>query len=340
VLINVYATCRALPAPNFPLTVAAQRDRSDPALLPHLHGFMGFVMDGGKRPMTTTRYAVLRHLERVQHHLSLEVEDEHLEAFSAWALECNAITFLPDSSVRAPEGTVLVEAATGDADPTALVPYPPDALARKSRTDVALAQHGVQVPAGLPPVIAEVEVALRAPREVAERCLALLLCALRAESLASENAIPVAELRAKMPLAWAATTPVERAFLESEAPSRQEIVDHVWRYESLALLAWAVRVTAELPLPTAVCDVPGLARAMFELDAEAFVRDARLRDVGVLLDALDLHFRLHWATTDARLKKAPPPAGLEPGVVHERHHALNWLVRFEDAEWDEVATPT
>jgi hypothetical protein len=32
--------------------------------------------------------------------------------------------------------------------------------------------------------------------------------------------------------------------------------------------------------------------------------------------------------------------GLDPGVIQERHHALNWLVRFEDAEWDDVDTPT
>lgn len=339
-LINVYATRRALPAPTFPLKVVARRDRTDAALLSHLQGFMGFVMDRGKRPMTTTRYAVLRHLERVQHQLSVEVADEHRAAFSSWALECNAIAFFPDSSVRTPEGAVLVEARTGDGDPTARVPYPPDAVARKSRTDVALAQHGVQVPPGLPPVIAEVEVALRAPRAVAERCLALFLCVVRAQSLASDNPIPVAELRARMPMAWAATSPIERAFLASEAPTRQQIIDHVWRRESLALLAWALQAIVELPLPTAVCDAPALARVMFELDAEAFVGDARLRDVGMLLDALDLHFRFHWATTNARLKQTPSPAGLEPGVVRERLHALNWLVHFEDAAWDDVTTPT
>jgi hypothetical protein len=28
------------------------------------------------------------------------------------------------------------------------------------------------------------------------------------------------------------------------------------------------------------------------------------------------------------------------GVVAERHHALNWLVCFGDADWDDVDTPT
>jgi hypothetical protein len=73
---------------------------------------------------------------------------------------------------------------------------------------------------------------------------------------------------------------------------------------------------------------------------EAVASAARLRPTGELLDALDLSFRLHWATTDARVKNAAPPAGLEPGVVAERHHALNWLVRFQDAAWDDVETPT
>jgi hypothetical protein len=40
------------------------------------------------------------------------------------------------------------------------------------------------------------------------------------------------------------------------------------------------------------------------------------------------------------LKKTPVPANLNDGVLQERHHALNWLVRFEDREWDDVDTPT
>ena len=58
------------------------------------------------------------------------------------------------------------------------------------------------------------------------------------------------------------------------------------------------------------------------------------------LDALDLHYRAHWAVRQAQMEQADPPGGLIPGVVLERHYALNWLVRFEDAPWDEVDTPT
>jgi len=35
-----------------------------------------------------------------------------------------------------------------------------------------------------------------------------------------------------------------------------------------------------------------------------------------------------------------PPAGLGEDVIVERHHALNWLIRYEDEEWDRVGTDT
>lgn len=34
------------------------------------------------------------------------------------------------------------------------------------------------------------------------------------------------------------------------------------------------------------------------------------------------------------------PAGLEKGVVKERHYALNWLVGYMDQAWDDVTTDT
>ncbi len=64
------------------------------------------------------------------------------------------------------------------------------------------------------------------------------------------------------------------------------------------------------------------------------------RPAAEILDALDLHFRLHWAARQASVEQKSPPTDLEPGVVVERRHALNWLVCFQDADWDGVDTPT
>ncbi len=339
-LLNAYCTQRTLPPLDFPHVMRSRRDRREPRLAEHLDGFMGFVMDGGKRPMTVVRYHVLQHLERVQWQVALEVEDAHRAAFAAWARAANAIVFLPDATVRTPAGAVLVDPRTGDADAGADAPYPPDAVARKQRTLASLEGQGVPFLVGLPPVVGEGEVALRDVTAVTARCMALLACAVRAESLASGDALAPAEVAARLPGATFAMSPKERAFFEAEAPEPQAVTNHVWRYEALAALLWSIGALPELAPPTGLCDVPAIARLVLANQGATFAAAAALRPTSELLDALDLHLRLHWASTSARAQGASPPAGMEPGVVLERHYALNWLTCFQDAAWDDVDTPT
>jgi len=40
------------------------------------------------------------------------------------------------------------------------------------------------------------------------------------------------------------------------------------------------------------------------------------------------------------LKKLIPGKKAPSGIVLERHRPLNWLIRFEDADWDNVDMPT
>lgn len=302
---------------------------------------MGFVMDRGKRPMTATRFGVLRHLERVRHHISFDIEPAQLPALERWARAANAILLRPeDSTVRAPDGKVLVDPVTGDREPGAALPYPADAVARKAATDQLLEERRVHVPVDLPPCVSAIEIELREPRDVAARILALFMCAARAEGLAANEPLPVATMQQRMPLGFAALSPKETAFMRATEPARQQVIDHVWRYEAIVPLAWSLGIVEPLPFPAAICDVPALAKTLFGLDGDAFVGSARLRPVGEVLDALDLTFRLHWAVTDARAKQRAAPDGVEPGAVAERHHALNWLTRFADADWDTVPTPT
>jgi hypothetical protein len=339
VLINAYATHRDPPTLDFPHDLRGRRDLSDPELGPHLHGFMGFIMDGGERPMTATRYAVLRHIERVRHQFAFEIEPEHMRELARWAQAANAILFhTDDSTVRAPNRKVLVDPATGDPEPGAAVPYPVDAAARKATTDKQLADRSIQVPAHLPPYISEIEVELRDARDVASRVLALFVCAARAEGLAANEPLAVDMMRERVPLGFAAMSPKETAFMMDEQPAKQDVVNHVWRYEAIVPLAWSLGLV-DMPFPSAICDVPGLAKTMFALKGDDFVASARLRPVSEILDALDVTFRLHWAVTDARINWRAV-VGVEAGAVVERHHALNWLTRFEEAEWDDVTTPT
>jgi Domain of unknown function (DUF4272) len=339
VLINAYATHRSPPAPDFPHQLLGRRDCTGAELGPHLNGFMGYVMAGGERAMTATRYSVLRHLERVRHHLWFEVDEAHTDTLTRWAVSANALLFTRDGAVRDPYGRVLVQPDTGEPEPGAAVPHPADALARKAASERALAERGIRVPAHLPPTVSAVEVELRDPRDVALRALALFACAVRAEGLAHEAPLAVETIRARTPLAFTALSPQERAFIDECEPTQQEVANHLWRYEALAQLAWALNLSDALPFPHAICDVPTLAKVMLAHPGDELVAGARLRPVSELLDTLDLTFRLHWAVTEARVNHGPD-TGAHAGVVLERHVALNWLTRFEDAEWDEVDTPT
>ncbi len=338
-LINAYSTLREPPEMQFAHELNNRRDRSDPELAEHLNGFAGYVAQRGEE-MTQTLFHVIQHIRRVQHNISFNVEDDALNGMAGWGWEANAILFFADGTVRDPSGNVLVYPNGQPADDEAEVPYPEDARERKARSEKALAKRGVKVVASLPPVVGEGEVALRSPAEVAVRMLALFVVAVRAESLATKDEIPVAKLIAAWPLAFEGRSPKERVFLKAKAPAQQEIVNFAWRYEALALLQWALGLAEELPFPTAICDVPKAAKTAIESNKAAFIPSAKLRPAGEILDGLDLHYRLHWAVRQARLDKRDSPAGVEAGVVSERHHALNWLVRHGDAEWDDVDTPT
>lgn len=325
---------------NFPHTLNSRRDLSDPELAGHLTGFRGYVWGKSNGQMTKTVYHVMRHIERVRNQVSFNVEDHELDLITPWGWEANAIFYLPDGSVRDPAGLILVDPASREPHPAAKLPYPPDAYDRKAHTDAQLQRMNIYVPPSVPPVVGMPEARLRSPREVAQRTLSLFVAAVRAESIGIGKPMTAADLGKDWPIAFAALSPAEHEFLFADDPPQQSVINFAWRYEALALLQWALGVADELPFPTAICDVPKIARIAFECNSQDYVDKAVLRPTPLLLDALDLHYRLHWAVTQAQLDKRAAPASIDPGVVVERHHALNWLVRFEDADWDNVDTPT
>jgi hypothetical protein len=340
VLINAYSTLNILPELKFPHKLNARRDRRDPELQEHLNGFIGYVLSRGEQKMTHVKYHLKQHIERVKHHVSISTEQKDFDAFSNWAWQANAICFMEDSSVRDPSGRLLIDQTGTGPDAEAQVPYPPDARSRKARSDQKLQQLGIRTLDGLPPVIGETEVEIRPASEVARRALALFVAAVRAELLAANKEKPVAELRNKFPLAFEAFSPKEKAFFAAARPEQQQVINFAWGYEAVFLLQWALGSMPELSHPAHICDVPAVARAMVKVKEEEFIGKASLRPVAELLDALDLHFRINWAVTQSRLTGKELAPEIEAGVVAERHRALNWLVQFENSEWDEVKTPT
>jgi len=92
-----------------------------------------------------------------------------------------------------------------------------------------------------------------------------------------------------------------------------------------------------------------------KLADDGFIEAAQMRSKREILDAQDLIMRLHWAIRDAWLNHSLIRSDLDwaagqpdvtvtqtaaVGVIEQRHKALNWLIRFQNADWDNVDTPT
>lgn len=206
---------------------------------------------------------------------------------------------------------------------------------RKAWVENVLRAEGVPINLHLPMTESLSQVVLRTPREVADRLAALSLVAARGAGLSFEETRDFMAKHGLEPL----LTPDERAFLDTAQPSDQDRVQFSWRYEAAWALFWALQhVGGQLGLPRVTCDVDTLTETVIR------TRDlARhgLRSANDIMCEVDIIYRCHWAVRQAGIDGKPPPAGLHPGVAMERHHALNWLIGYNDrADWDDVTTDT
>jgi hypothetical protein len=207
---------------------------------------------------------------------------------------------------------------------------------RKRRSETILAAEGVPFIAHLPRTGSLNETRFRPTAEVAERALSLVFVSLMGDS-------GDYELVSRLVDEWSVRphlTPAERRFIESRAPTMHDRTQFSWRYEALWVLVWALGFTDEVGRPDHIVDVPTLVQIILDQGPDGFRANARLREGGEILDLLDLTYRYHWAVVDARLNGREAPAGLNGGVVMERHYALNWLTCYADQDWDDVSTDT
>ncbi len=337
ITVNAYCTIKKASDPDFEHELNLVRDRSDAELMEHLEGFSGYIATHGGE-MSARLYALHRHIQRVQVHYSFEIEEEQLILMAGWGLNSNAIFFLPDGTIRSPQGKVLLSQDAAEVDAEGSVPYPHDALQRKDTTEGFLSYRELEASPALPPVIGEGEVTFRSASEVARRALALFTVSLRAASMAAGQGVSVDILEERFPTSFQYLSPAEKAFMSE--PDEHSCIQLAWRYEALNLLFWALGTIKELPFPDEICEVKSIIRIMAELDPDKFIEEAELIDTSRLLDALDMHFRAHWIVRQAQKNDEADPAGLNSSVIIERHYALNWLVQFENADWDDVDIPT
>ena len=206
---------------------------------------------------------------------------------------------------------------------------------RKEWAESVLQAEGIPVNPYLPVIESEAEIILRTPQEVADRLRALVIVAFKGSENPDQALIEsiVAE-RALRPL----FTPEELAFIDDPDPGQRDRIQFSWRCEAAWVLLWALNhVEGQLGPPREMCDVPFLSETVHQV-ADLTARG--LRPANDILNEADLIYRCHWAVRQAGLDGDPPPAGLDPGVTMERHHALNWLIGYGDTDWDDVGTDT
>jgi hypothetical protein len=211
-----------------------------------------------------------------------------------------------------------------------------DALIRKTFNENLLSTKNIPVNKWLPVIESEEEVTIPSVDVIGRRAIALCLVAVKGEGLEHEKVLELLdkyEIRDYL-------TPKESAFLVNDQPTQNDRIQFHWRYECYWVLLWALGYIDDLGEPTVICDVQKAVGFLSGRSSQQFIAEARLRSTKEILDMADLIFRYHWAVRDASIKGKEIPGNLDPGVVMERHYALNWLIGYMDQDWDDIGTDT
>jgi hypothetical protein len=209
-----------------------------------------------------------------------------------------------------------------------------DQVMRKEWMGGVIEEQGIPVNKHLPCIESEAEVTIRTPQEIAQRLIALTAVAVKGKGLEQEHVEAFLEdKRARSFL-----SPKELAFIDDAEPSEHDRIQFAWQYECAWVMLWALKfLDGPLEFPGSICDVPKLVEIVRD------TQDLTWNGTHVpnnILNEADLIYRYHWAVRQASLDGTPTPGGLEAGVVMERHKALNWLISYCDADWDDVGTDT
>lgn len=205
---------------------------------------------------------------------------------------------------------------------------------RKQKSIKILKEHGIPYIDHLP--VIESDTTLYTKEAICDRAACLSLVAAYAEGVEKELLMQKAEEYTILDK----FSSEEKEFFEMTEISDAVKAKFLWRYEALWVLLWSLGYVETLELPIGICDVPFAVKLIVTQNREQFVSNAKLRTQDEILDQVDLVFRLHWATTEARLKGLEMPASLNNDTVYERHYALNWLIKTDNADWDRVSTNT
>ncbi len=213
--------------------------------------------------------------------------------------------------------------------------YNDEQLGRKAKTEAFLKSNGIKINQNLPCLPTSENITLRSTKDVIDRAYALLIIALKGEGLEQEDVMEIVEEKNINSF-----TPEENYIYKAEELSDKERAYATWGYESLYTMLWALDVMNELTYPSEICDVPRIVEELFHPSREEFESTVKLRNKSEILDELDKIYRMNWACVDARIKGQQVTGNINSSVVYERHCSLNWLINYQNQDWDDVQTNT
>ena len=200
----------------------------------------------------------------------------------------------------------------------------------KRRSEAFIRDAGGIVNPSLPYIEAVEEVSPIPAADVARR--ALVLCRFAAIG----HGVPVEPMKADLLQygLWTSVTRNERALLEKDALSEQDIIDCSWRTEALQAIAWALCLAELNHLRPCDEDLPAKFPAG---DPAEFITAARLRSMSELQEQADLLYRIHWCARQQQLSREA--AVFSESIIRERRQAIDWIYGVE-SDWDEVPSDT
>lgn len=206
---------------------------------------------------------------------------------------------------------------------------------RKQRSIKRLTAEDIPVTPDLPEIETVADITIRSGPEIVRRAMCLATVA----NAAIKNDLSVARAYVRKHALGDALSPLEQAFLEGDAISEADAIGFGWRIEAAVPLMWAFGLYPTLWWPDDEVNVADVIDYWIAFNHPDLTRIGH-RSAGEILDEADLIYRVHAAVRQAKAEGKDPPSGLHARVVAERHHALNWLITYENDEWDDVQTDT
>ncbi|WP_199912771.1 DUF4272 domain-containing protein [Aquimarina aquimarini] len=214
-----------------------------------------------------------------------------------------------------------------------------DQKKRKVDNEAILEVSNIKINKNLPVVESEEDTSIRSPKEIAERVTLLAVTNMVAfGNISGEEALEYLDRYTLLEKA----TPKELDFLKNPTDDAKSY--ETWKCECIWVLMWALAIIENLGFPDHLADLNKIPSEKYPIgegkDPNLFINAINTsRSKQEILDANDLYYRLDWACVDARIK-GEEIKEVNPGIVYERHYALNWLINYMNQDWDNVSCDT